>query len=70
MKVKEFIKLLKTINPEANFLVGNFYYYSSGGENNLDYVNIDGDELKILEDDATKIRKIKKVKKCILWCSE
>lgn len=68
MKVKEFIQLLKKINPEADISLGNFTYYLSAGKNIVTQVNIDGDEMKILGDD--KKRDLKKVESCVIWGSE
>ena len=67
-KVKEFVKLLKRINPEAEFSTGNFCYYRTSGMGRKDYANIDGDTLKLCKTD--KKIDLKKVKYCVLWCSE
>lgn len=68
MRVKNFIKMLNKLNPEAEISMGNFVYYKTSGYNIENIVNIDGDIFKFLVDD--KKRDIKIIKKCVIWVSE
>ena len=67
MKLKQFIKLLQKINPNAEISPGNIHYYIEH-KNDKYTLDIDGDNFLIIKDETK--RNLKEIKKVVIWQSE